>query len=96
MLVCSYCGRNFKNEYEVCPGCGSHTFKKISSINEMVIKKPPEGGYTIKTTSYEKSKNYTKILKWLGMAFIFFMIIFDLPFIISGISLYDENPSFFI
>ena len=33
MLVCNYCGRNFKNDYNTCPGCGATTFKRISDLS---------------------------------------------------------------
>ena len=94
MLVCCYCGRNFKNEYDVCPGCGSHTFKKVVSSNNIVIKSPPVNGYNIEIDSYEKSKKLTNIFKWVGLIIVIIMPIFDLPFIISGISLLDEDYSF--
>ena len=63
MLVCCYCGRNFKNEYDVCPGCGSHTFKKVDSSNNIVIKSPPVNGYNIEMSSDKKQISMTVFLE---------------------------------
>jgi len=66
MLVCNYCGRNLKNDYNTCPGCGSTFFQRISDFGEKVIKKPPEGGYIINVDNYEKSKKFANIFMWIG------------------------------
>jgi hypothetical protein len=82
MLVCSYCGRHFKHDFESCPGCGSGSFKRINDIKEMVIEKPPKDGYKISTDSYEKEKKINKIIKYVFYGIVGFSIISSLPFII--------------
>ncbi len=94
MLVCNYCGRNFKNDYNTCPGCGSTTFQRISDFGEKVIKKPPEGGYIINVDNYEKSKKIANIFKWIGWILLIFMITFDLPFLLGGILVGKEDFMF--
>lgn len=74
MLVCSYCGRHFKHDYESCPGCGSGSFKKINDTVELVIDTPPKDGYHISTESYSKEKSNYKIIKiflYIMMGIIF-------------------------
>ena len=94
MLVCNYCGRNFKNNYNTCPGCGSTTFQRISDFGEKVIKKPPEGGYIINVDNYKKSKKIANIFKWLSWILLIFMITFDLPFLLGGILVGKEDFMF--
>ncbi len=81
MLVCSYCGRHFKHDYESCPGCGSGSFKRINDIKEMVIEKPPKDGYKISTDSYEKEKKINKIIKIVFYAIGGFTLVTALPFV---------------
>ncbi len=94
MLVCNYCGRNFKNEFNTCPGCGSTTFNRVSDFGEKVIKKPPEGGYVINVDNFEKSKKMANIVKWIGWGLLIFMITFDLPFLLGGILAGQEDLLF--
>ena len=94
MLVCNYCGRNFKNEFNTCPGCGSTTFNRVSDFGEKVIKKPPEGGYVINVDNFEKSKKIANIVKWIGWGLLIFMITFDLPFLLGGILAGQEDLLF--
>ena len=94
MLVCNYCGRNFKNEYNTCPGCGSTIFNRVSDFGEKVIKKPPEGGYVINVDNFEKSKKMANIVKWIGWGLLIFMITFDLPFLLGGILAGQEDLLF--
>ena len=94
MLVCNYCGRNFKNDYSTCPGCGSTTFQRINDFGEKVIKKPPEGGYIINVDNYEKSKKIANIFKWVGWIILIFMVAFDLPFLLGGILVGQEDFMF--
>lgn len=85
MLVCNYCGRNLKKEYNICPGCGSSKFERINDFGKVIIKNPPEGGYKINTDNYEKTKKNANIVRWCGWIFIIFAILLDLPFILAGI-----------
>ena len=94
MLVCNYCGRNLKNDYNTCPGCGSTIFQRISDFGEKVIKKPPEGGYIINVDNYEKSKKIANIFMWIGWGSLIFIIIFDLPFLLGGILVGQEDIIF--
>ncbi len=94
MLKCSYCGRYLKNSYDVCPGCGSSSFKKVSMIESYAVNKPPEGGYKIKVESYEKSIKIGNILKWSGIGAIIFLILFDLPFVLGGIMSMETDAMF--
>lgn len=94
MLVCNYCGRNLKNDYDICPGCGASSFKSISMTEQYAINKPPEGGYCIKVESYEKSIKIAKILKWSGILTVIFMILFETPFIIGGMMSMDADAAF--
>ena len=94
MLVCNYCGRNFKKEYETCPGCGASSFKRISMIDQYSINTPPKDGYHIKVDSYEKSIDLAKKVKWGGIAAIIFMIILDIPFVLMGVSSLNSNTNF--
>lgn len=94
MLVCNYCGRNLKNDYDTCPGCGSNSFKKISMTDQYAINTPPKDGYHIKVDSYEKSVKMAKVVKWSGFGLILFMILFDIPFIFGGIMSMDTDASF--
>ena len=82
MLVCNYCGRHFKHEYESCPGCGSGNFKKINDIKEMVIEKAPSDGYHITIDSFEKEKKMHKIIKIILYVFLGTGLISSLLFII--------------
>ena len=91
MLVCNYCGRNLKKDYEICPGCGASSFKNISMVEQYAINKPPEDGYKIKVESYEKSIKISKILKWIGIGLIIFLVLFDLPFIFGGLMTMKEE-----
>ena len=52
MYKCNYCGRYLKNQYDVCPGCGSSSFETKSFMGEKVIKTPPNGGYIIQTKDF--------------------------------------------
>ena len=94
MLVCNYCGRNLKNDYNTCPGCGSTIFQRISDFGEKVIKKPPEGGYIINVDNYEKSKKFANIFMWIGWGSLIFIIMFDLPFLLGGILVGQEDIIF--
>lgn len=94
MLVCNYCGRNLKNDYETCPGCGSHSFKKIDMIEQYAINKPPEDGYKIKIESYEKSLKMAKIVKWIGIGLLFFISLFEIPFLLGGFMTINEDVGF--
>ena len=94
MLVCNYCGRNLKNDYNTCPGCGSTFFQRISDFGEKVIKKPPEGGYIINVDNYEKSKKFANIFMWIGWGSLIFIIMFDLPFLLGGILVGQEDIIF--
>ena len=94
MQVCNYCGRNLKKEYDVCPGCGSSSFKNISMIEQYTINTPPTDGYKIKVDSYEKSIKYSKILKWIGIWLIIFLILFDIPSVLGGLMTMGEDPMF--
>ena len=94
MLVCNYCGRNLKNDYEVCPGCGSSSFKKLNMIDQYSINTPPKDGYKIKVESYEKSKRLAKILKWIGIITIIFSISMEIPFLIGGLLTIDQDAGF--
>ncbi len=85
MLVCNYCGRNLKKEYDVCPGCGASSFKNINMIEQYSIKTPPKDGYKINVESYEKNIKISKIVKIIGIGIIIFMVLFDLPFIFGGL-----------
>ena len=94
MLVCNYCGRNLKNKYEVCPGCGSNSFRNISIAEAYEINKPPEDGYKIKVESYEKSIKTSKIMKKACIASIILLILFDLPFVLGGIMSMRDDAMF--
>ena len=94
MLVCNYCGRNLKNDYNTCPGCGSNIFQRISDFGEKVIKKPPEGGYIINVDNYEKSKKFANIFMWIGWGSLLFIILFVLPFLLGGILVGQEDIIF--
>lgn len=82
MLVCNYCGRNLKNRYESCPGCGSNSFTENTSIGECVITTPPQDGYHVDLTNFNKQKKLAGIFKWVGIIFIIFSIIGIAPFIL--------------
>ena len=94
MLVCNYCGRNLKKEYDVCPGCGASSFKNISMIEQYTIKKPPKDGYIIKVESYEKSIKISKLLKWIGIILMIVMVLFETPFIIGGMMSMEDDAMF--
>ncbi len=57
MYICNYCGRYLKKHYDNCPACGANTFKKVQSISEMVIDKPPEGGYKVNLDNLKLEQN---------------------------------------
>ena len=94
MLVCNYCGRNLKKEYESCPGCGSNSFKNVSMTEQYEVKNPPKDGYKIKVESYEKSIKIAKILKMIGIILIFFLLLIDLPFVLGGLMVMGEDVMF--
>ena len=84
MLVCNYCGRNLKNRYESCPGCGSNSFQERASIGECVITTPPQDGYHVDLTNYYKEKKIANIFKWIGIIFLIIVLLGVLPFIVIG------------
>ena len=43
MLVCNYCGRNLKEKYNICQGCGSSKLERINDFGKAIIKNPNEG-----------------------------------------------------
>ena len=47
MYVCEYCNRHLKKKYDVCPGCGGKSFKKVQNYGETKIMNPPKGGYQV-------------------------------------------------
>ena len=94
MLVCNYCGRNLKNHYDACPGCGSTSFHTTSYVGEVVIKSPPKGGYHIKNDNFTKAKKFGAIFKWVGIAIIIFMILTFIPFFVAGLFTMNEDFGF--
>jgi hypothetical protein len=94
MLVCNYCGRNLKNEYETCPGCGSSSFKKVSMKEQYAINTPPKDGYKINTDSYEKLIKLSRFLFWFGMFFVIFPLLIELPFIFVGKEISEVDNHF--
>ena len=92
MYKCNYCGRYFKNQYDVCPGCGSTHFESKSFLGEKVIKTPPKGGYTIQVKDYQKGLTGMKIVKWVGIAIIAFTILGTLPFFLIGLLMIINDP----
>ena len=43
MLVCNYCGRNLKKEYNIWPRCGSSKLERINDFGKAIIKNSLEG-----------------------------------------------------
>ena len=43
MVVCNYCSRDLKKEYNICPGSGSSKFERINDFGKVIIKTTPEG-----------------------------------------------------
>ena len=85
MYKCNYCGRYLKNQYDVCPGCGSSSFETKSFMGEKVIKTPPNGGYIIQTKDFVKAKKTAKFLTWFGIIWIVFTVMSTLPFLVIGL-----------
>ena len=85
MYECDYCGRKLKNHYEVCPGCGSNKFTQKAYMGEIVIKTPPEGGYTIQM-DLDDQKLPGNFLKYCGIIVIILCTIMFLPQLISIIT----------
>lgn len=77
MFKCNYCGRFFKHSFESCPGCGAASFKKIMEMDNMVIEKPPEGGYKINIQNY-KTKKLIYLLWIFFITIILFSMVGDL------------------
>lgn len=94
MQVCNYCGRNFKNEYETCPGCGSTSFHRITTNDEMVIKTPPKGGYKVNLKNFEGRKKVSNVIKVVGFIFIIIIALFMLPFLGVGFLTMDVDRGF--
>ncbi len=85
MIVCNYCGRNLKNHYDACPGCGATSFKeKNGTFEKYVIKTPPKDGYKVDLTNYDRAVKFMNIFKWFGIGFMIFDLISVLPFLVIG------------
>ena len=91
MLVCNYCGRNLKNHYETCPGCGSSSFKEKASLGEIIIKTPPKDGYHVNMDSLKKTKTVANVFNWIGIIFLITEILFFIPFFIVPFLTTDAN-----
>ena len=94
MYVCNYCGRYLKNEYDVCPGWGSHSFKKVQEKKEKVIKTPPKDGYKINMYEFESKKQGSGAYVVVGIFLIIFIIAFTIPFLSGGFSAMKVDPLF--
>ncbi len=96
MQVCNYCGRNLKQHYEICPGCGSNSFmEKIDPGDYYIIETPPTGGYKLDIESLKGQAKFAKLFKYIGIAFLvfeaFFMIpFFGVPFLSSKMGMNDS------
>ena len=82
MQVCNYCGRNLKQHYEICPGCGSNSFTEKRDLGDSyVIETPPTGGYKLDTESLKGQAKLAKFFKYFGIAFLVFEAFSMIPFV---------------
>lgn len=99
MYICNYCKRNFKEKFEICPACGGKSFSEKAYLGEVIIKTPPEGGYTVSNKTFKTRLKHIKnvTLVWIIISIVF--CVFLAPFVLSTIifSLFSiqENQSFF-
>ena len=72
MYICNYCKRNFKEKHEICPGCGGKTFHEKAYLGEIIIKTPPEGGYTVSNKTFKTKRKHVRnvTLIWIIIAAI--------------------------
>ena len=83
MQVCNYCGRNLKQHYEICPGCGSNSFTEKRDMGESyVIETPPKGGYKLNMESLKGQQKFLGIFKYFGIGFLVISAIMIFPFFI--------------
>ena len=94
MYICDYCGRNFKNHYDSCPGCGSTSLHTASYVGEVVIKTPPKGGYHINNDNLLKAKSFGGIFKWVGLGLSIFIVLSFIPFLFAGLFTMKEEFEF--
>ena len=87
MYVCNYCKRNFKNKFEICPNCSGKSFSEKANFGELVIKTPPEGGYTVSNKTFKTRIKHIKKVTWIWIAILIVYCILASPFLFFGLAL---------
>ena len=86
MYICKYCGRQLKEHYETCPGCGGVNFEEKAFLGETIIKTPPKGGYKLNLDNYNiHIKKIRKTSRIVNLATILLFIIIPFPIILISI-----------
>ena len=81
MYVCEYCNRHLKKKYDVCPGCGGKSFKKVQNYGETKIMNPPKGGYQVNLQNFQYQRKQHLAGFIPGIIIIVFGIAVCLPFL---------------
>lgn len=97
MFKCNYCGRIFKKSFEECPGCGAASFKKIMEIDNLVIDKPPEGGYKLDLSNFNKQQLIYFFCILIGIMIILVTLApaFQAPNIVDAITIFLSDSLLF-
>ena len=85
MYICNHCKRNFKEKYESCPGCGGVSFSEKAYLGSTIIETPPEGGYKLDLSNFEKEKKRVKRVARFIALFGFIWLFLSAPFVFIGI-----------
>lgn len=99
MYICNYCKRNYKEKFEICPACGGKSFSEKAYFGEIILKTPPEGGYTVSNKTFKTKLKHIKVVTLIGVissiAFCLFLAPFLLGTIIFSWASIQEHQFFF-